>query len=392
MVREAGQVNRSVVDTSEPHSSDEAQREVERTRSQMSDTLGALEQKIEPRRLVDQVINAIKSSGVQSQVVDIVRNNPLPVMLLGAGAGWLAINLARGRQGPGQERPDAGQSTLGGIGQKVSDVYQAGKEKVSSVAGNISESISGTARSVGDKASEVIGSARNRVSDLAGSVSESVSGMTEEVRSTGEQIRPRQQFWDIFEEHPLAIAAGFVAAGVLAGLALPVSRREEEMLGDSAERLVDKARDSGRRAVQQTTDALTEKVSNVARSAADAATERMHSDEPLLDKVKGMAQDAADTIKEQMRKEGFMTEEAQKEPSDQPQWENKGARPQDTLEPPVEGGDANIPQASAFVDRPSDAMVDTGTAPEQLRDQIEDFTADRPLDKSDPLEDKDKKK
>lgn len=399
MVRESDQVNRSTNLSdqeprsaspgiaNEPKNSDEAQRELERTRSRMSETIGALEQKLEPRRLVDQVIGAIKSAGVESRAVETVRDYPLPFGLIAAGVAWLTIDIIRKQRSSGYETPtpSEGQSTLSGIRQSVSDKLKAGKGKVSELASGVSESVSDAARSVGDKASEMMGGVKERVSGAK----ERVSSMTSRLRSEGGE--PIRGFWNTFQDHPVAMAAGFTAAGVLAGLLVPTSRREEEWIGPTADRLVQNARDSGRRAVQETS----EKVGNVARAAADAATERMHGDEPLLEKVKGMAKDAADTAKQQMRKEGFMQEDEYHElPQESGSIGEAPTKPLDTLDYPVEGAAGpNVPESKAFADRPSDAMANRSkSTPQQPKDQIGEFTTDRPEGGSTRRDDKDKGK
>jgi hypothetical protein len=342
----------------------------------MSDTIDALGRKMEPRRLANKAIDAFNSAGGESAVLDLLRRNPIPTLLIAAGASWLTVSIfregseSREYEHVESQRPTAGQSTMGGIRQSVSDKLQAGKEKVSGLASKASEAasslgerISGTARSVGDKASHMVSAGREKVSGIAGGTGESVSGTSQKVRERLSRMQPQRSFWDTFNDHPFATAAGFAAAGVLAGLVLPMSRREEEMFGDSANRLVEGARDTGRRTLHETT----QKVTSVTRAAADAATERMHGDEPLLDKVKGMVQDAADTAKEQMRKEGLMSDE-------HGEFEQQGS-----LNPPAEGPGAQLPEAGAMADRASDAMADRSKAsPQQPGDQVGDFTADRP--------------
>jgi hypothetical protein len=347
MARRPGKVNTNDYDRIEPQNSEQAQREVERTRSRMSDTLEALEQKIEPRRLLDQISTTIKSSDIQGYVSDMVSRNHIPLMLIGAGATWMVVDTLRRRSGTVSE--DTSPSAVAGIGQRVS-----------SVAGQVGDSLSGTARSLGGKAAGVLDAARQRTSDLAGTVRKSVTGMTEQVRSVTRQHMPEKGFWEIFDKHPLAVTAGVFAAGVLAGMAIPLSRREEEVMGEAAGRLVSNAKETGRRAIQQTAAVVTRKVSNVARSAADAATERLHSDEPLLDKVKGMAQDAAQTAREQMRKEGLLTDDSEEYGSISPDRRDSSSHRQ-ADEPLGRADPATV--STPPIGRPSEALDQPGAAP-----------------------------
>lgn len=374
MVRESGEVDRREDHVREPQSPDEAQRQVEQTRSRMSDTIDALSRKLEPRRLANQAIDAFNAAGGESAVLDLLRRNPIPTLLIAAGASWLTVNIFReGRQSEYEEsqRPTAGQSTMGGIRQAVSDRIQEGKEKVSSLAGKASEA----ARSVGQKASHMVSAGREKVSDMTGRTGESVSGVSQQVRERLGRMQPQRSFWDAFGDHPFAVAAGCAAAGVLTGLLLPMTRREEETFGDSASRLVKGVRETGRRTIHETT----QKVTHVTRAAADAATERMHGDEPLLEKVKGMVQDAADTAKEQMRKEGLMSDEYE-------EFEQRGE-----MNPPAEGPGASLPDADNMAGRPSDAMADRDKAsPQEPADLVDDFPAEQPEAGSAGKEDRNK--
>ena len=63
--------------------------------------------------------------------------------------------------------------------------------------------------------------------------------------------RARRRSGEIFGERPMAVGAAAAALGVLAGLALPATRHEDEALGARRDELLANAREAGREALAQ---------------------------------------------------------------------------------------------------------------------------------------------
>ena len=99
------------------------------------------------------------------------------------------------------------------------------------------------------------------------------------------------------EERPLAVGVAALAIGLLAGVALPATRREDELLGDVRDDLLDSAREAGREAL--------EKGKEVARSAVERVKESVREQElapeQLVEKARHVAQDAAETLRDAER-------------------------------------------------------------------------------------------
>src|SRR6202521_175053 len=109
---------------------------------------------------------------------------------------------------------------------------------------------------------------------------------------TGPPAGPRRRgLAGAIEEAPLAGGVAARAIGLLAGVALPATRREDELLGDSRDDLLDTAREAGR-------DAL-EKGKEVALSAVERAKELAR--EQLVEKARHVARDAAETLRDAER-------------------------------------------------------------------------------------------
>lgn len=100
-------------------SSDEIKADIEQTRGQMGAKLDALQEKLDPNRLVDQAQESVRTAlndtanqftsyvrenrdELGQAMMDSIKRNPLPAALIGVGLGWL---LVEGLRGPQEERP-----------------------------------------------------------------------------------------------------------------------------------------------------------------------------------------------------------------------------------------------------------------------------------------------
>ena len=148
----------------------------------------------------------------------------------------------------------------------------------------------GIAAQAQEKAGEVVQQAKESVSDLAdqtsdlvGQASEAVSGLGTRVQGQAEDLahhtrqraevlneqtryytrRAKWGFVQMMEENPLAVGAMALAVGAAVGLSVPTTRKEDEWLGETRDRLLEEAQTK----VQETV----EKVKHVATEAGQAA-------------------------------------------------------------------------------------------------------------------------
>ena len=118
---------------------DEIQAEIEHTREEMDATLRQIEQRLNPRHLMDQGMEYVRNSGGKEFVTNLrgsVKDNPLPVTLVGVGLAWL---MAASRQSG--HRAESDLST-----QKLSGAAQSASQKLSSTAQGASQKLSSTAQ------------------------------------------------------------------------------------------------------------------------------------------------------------------------------------------------------------------------------------------------------
>jgi ElaB/YqjD/DUF883 family membrane-anchored ribosome-binding protein len=233
---------------------DDIQADIERTRSEMHETLTALEHRLTPGQLVDQGIDYLRHSGGNEFVSNLgtqAKNNPLPLALTGIGLAWL---MASGKNPPSQHA-QTGPSTMQRLG-----------ERASSAMGSTSEGASSARQRIGESAQ----AARERAGRMTQSARETAGRIGESTRQ--QMDRARGSFEYMLREQPLALAAVGLAIGAVFAAVAPRTRQEDELMGDARDRLAEKAKETGKEQLQ--------KAERVASAAKEAATEETRRQSP----------------------------------------------------------------------------------------------------------------
>ncbi len=263
-------------DGDENDASDQIKDQIEETRNQMGETIDAIQDKLSFSNLSEQVSehvnNAVETAkeavydatigkaatimknlgdGItQTTVVKTVKENPLPFILMGAGAGLLAYKAYSGKPSGGRGGYRTDQN-----GRRSNDQNQAGvqprsalssagdaaagvKEKVTSTAGSVYDSVTGAVGTAYSGAGDVIGSAYDKVGELGSAA--------------------KDQYNTYIEDNPLAVGAVVLALGVAVGLAVPATKYEGEMLGETRQKLLDKAEGVAGELIDKTKEIVSE--------------------------------------------------------------------------------------------------------------------------------------
>jgi len=198
---------------------EDIENEIEQTRHDMTDTLQAIERKLSPNRWMDEAMETMRNASLnQSRVMELVRDNPVPLALVGLGVGWLVLSSVRGARLDADRIEDAAEDW----------------------SGDRSDMLSGVAEQAGDKVRDLALKAKSKVR----TVSQQVDRTTDTVRRQASDLA--DSTGELFRDHPLTVGLLAVAAGVALGAAIPRTRREVEMLGDTGADLLDSARETGR--------------------------------------------------------------------------------------------------------------------------------------------------
>jgi hypothetical protein len=275
---------------------DNVEREIARTRGELTLTLAALERKLAARYLIDEGLNMFKDTLGEDyglhRGLEIVRNNPVPIALIGIGAAWL---LATNTNAVDRiARDERIQTARRRVTDLASDIGNRAGEMATSAAQRIGIAGNGA----GNGADRPLGHTGNPMIDQPGAamssdgwvheVSDRAQGMLQSVRDSSGAVLDRasesagriaDQVTDTFERHPLLIGAIGLMAGALIAALLPPSRTEDEWFGPSRDQLWNKAEEAG----QETVTRVRDVAMRAADAAADAAAEtiKTETDKPL---------------------------------------------------------------------------------------------------------------
>ena len=295
--------------------------DIEHTRESMDQTLDDLGAKMKPRHLLDEILGflhldnlngdklkeragaAAHSAGEAANraaqaVTGVVREHPIPILLIGAGVAWgFYESRRRAHNGNGHHRDDHENAHAGGefegeweahgLKAKAQQGLEAVQEGIQTKTQVVKEKVTTAARAAGQKATQV----KNQV----------VQG----VRRGYEE--GREKFVQTSRAHPLEIGLGFLAAGVLVALALPSSRKEDEWVGQAADRVKDRARTTGQEWVDRGRTVATAATEAAKKSAAEQGL----TPQALREKAQQVVAETQEAAKHSAEQQGFTSSQPQ---------------------------------------------------------------------------------
>lgn len=275
--------------------SEQLEREAEYNRAQLAQTLDELRVRASPGHVMDQVLTYARDGGAGDFARDLgknlgrqVRDNPLPVLMVGAGMAWLMFGNSTRRRGYGYPVGSSHGSYVGGTtSEHLSEMGSAAAEGAESARRSAMEGAESVRRSVMDAAGrlgsgahrmgEAVEDARHRVGDamsragegLSSAYSSAAGGAAALMRSTSaigrESAEASRAMLDFVREQPVVLGALGLAIGAMIGAALPRSRTEDELMGETSDEL--------KRSASQMAAEQYEKGVAVAKTAAQSAAE-----------------------------------------------------------------------------------------------------------------------
>ena len=231
-------------------SSDEIRRDIERRRDELDVTTEVLQHKLAPRELAEQLWHDMRTrlGGGAGEMVDVVKRHPVPLGLIGAGIAWWIYETSRGHSltfgnGGGYEEEDLGVGSMSTGSYRSGAGYEPGAEYASSGYSSEGEGWRQRSRHAAQRSSERLRSGAHAA---------------------------RQGVSEAVERNPLALGAACFSLGLLAGIAVPASRWEDETMGDASTRV-------SRKAVRAAKGAAVNAAEQGAR-AAQSAAERLREE------------------------------------------------------------------------------------------------------------------
>lgn len=269
---------------------DEIASDVERTRADLSQTIDAIQSKLTPGQMMDQAFNYMRTSlpaDFGSNLGNAVRNNPVPVALVGIGLAWLAASGQNPRypmrrhgvyEGEGDYASASGTEMEGGDSQAEGSMHKAASQ-VSETKQRLAGKASELGHRISEKTSALTGRARHAGSRMHDSADSARARMGElSHRSQERYYRTRDNFSRMVDEQPLMLGVLGMALGAALGAAFPTTRREDELMGRTRDDMLERAKETGRQqaetlkeSARHVADTTRQEADRVASQAASSA-------------------------------------------------------------------------------------------------------------------------
>ena len=255
---------------------EELRLELAQARVQMSETVYALQGRLNPQYVREQATSQAKDTArdAGSSIVDTIRDNPVPAALTGAGIVGLGWLIASGRdQGSGSQgsrnEPYYDDYPEYYEGRREISGYSRGRdfeEESGSGAGRVREA-GGEAR---ERASRMGGELQSRAGEVGGQLQERAGDARNQARY--QAGRAKGGFQQTLRENPLILGAVAVGLGAAVGFAVPETQKENQVLGETRDKLANRAQQGAKDAQQR--------VQRVAEEARSAAKEEASNQDP----------------------------------------------------------------------------------------------------------------
>ncbi|MBZ9710898.1 DUF3618 domain-containing protein [Mesorhizobium sp. B3-2-1] len=261
----------------------ELEREAEAARARVVETAESIRGKMTPGQLLDEftgIFSGGESSAMLNNLRTQVRDNPLPVTMVGAGLAWLMLGSgpSNGSNRPASyatPTPPSGryEAEGGGLGSPLSDA--AGS--VSSAASSVGSTISSGAKGIAEGLTSNAADAGSAAGDMAAKASRSAH--------------------ELLNDQPLAVAAVGLAIGAAIGAMLPHTAIEDEQLGGYREKLRDTSEGMLEQGLDQAKQVAAEAYETIKQEAGRQDTQAG----TVADQIGDVVQSAADSAERSVR-------------------------------------------------------------------------------------------
>lgn len=233
----------------------ELERRAESTRAELAQTVDALHSRVSPGAIKADVRSYVRENPLQAAALAVgvaypawrlFASIPAPVLLIGAG---LALSRRSGTSfgdDGHRMRGSSGDGMMASVKEKASGLGTTLVEKAQETAASVRHAAAGTVAQASEKLADTYQSSREVAADAAHQVADQV---------TDTYARTRDSLADLIERNPLLVGGVAFAAGSLLASAIPVSRQENRLMGDTADEMTQRAKDLARHGLREATAA-----------------------------------------------------------------------------------------------------------------------------------------
>ena len=234
----------------------EIRAEIEQTREDLSETVNAIQDRLQPSTLASNAVDSVKDAArerfrdiADTETVQYVRANPMPTAMIGiglAGLAWLAF---------GRETHDTRSRDWDGRRDwRVPSGYESERDR----------------QLPGDRMDYEL-SARPR-----GAVREESRHLVQQTRQTARRAQSTlRRTWD---ENPFLIGAAAAVIGALVAASVPATESENRLMGETRDNLVEGVQQVVKDKVQAVENAATNAVSQVQQAVGLESSEQSPDD------------------------------------------------------------------------------------------------------------------
>jgi hypothetical protein len=296
---------------------------IEQTRTEMSSTIDAIQEQLNPERLKEQLKDQVKEQfeeakanvreatigkaedmvrmagnsvdDARSTLMETIRQNPIPAAMVGIGLGWLFMNRrspAPHRQTPYDGRyreygsSDYGRDWRGadsegrqraygreyGREYDGENVLEKGQRAVGDAVSRVQDAAGHLADQAQEKAEHIADRAQSTVDQVVNQAQETAGSLRHQTHYQAQRFEDR--FGHTLYETPLAVGAIAFALGTAVGLAAPQTRQENAFMGEARDNLVEKAQEVAQDTVEKLQHVAGQVVDEAQSTAKEAAKEQ----------------------------------------------------------------------------------------------------------------------
>jgi gas vesicle protein len=204
---------------------------------------------------------------------------------------------------------ESGESALDQASGRVGQALQSVQDTASSVVDQARDKASQLTDQVQDTAQQ----ATSYVQDQVGQVRDQASQLTDQAQQKVQQAG--RQVQQTLESNPMPFGAAALVAGALLAMALPETRAENQMMGETRDQLMDSAQSVAQDVKQRVQSVVEEKLPEVKQSAQkvvedlkqtgkDAAQDLKQTAKEFTQDLKQTGQDAGQDVKQTLKDAG----------------------------------------------------------------------------------------
>ncbi|HEX6508426.1 MAG TPA: DUF3618 domain-containing protein [Chloroflexota bacterium] len=269
---------------------EQSRAQIEHTRSEMSETIDAIQEKLSPQHLARQAKDTVRDAtvgkaqemvndagqsakGFGSTVVETIKENPVPAALAGIGLGWLFMSGRKQSSSTSSYSPRYEYDRYG------SDGTAGGRYADRPAGSSVGSRVSQAQNKMGDLASQ----AQDQVSDVASQVQGTAGQVAGQIQTTTGQLTGTAQygaqqagstFQQMVRDNPLGVGVVAVAVGAAIGLSIPESDRENQLLGETRDQVMEQAQQTVQQKAQQVQAVAQQTVGAAKDTAQQAASDQ----------------------------------------------------------------------------------------------------------------------